>query len=133
MRVRAFVSLDLDGELSEFERSIVDAHVDHCATCREFRASAAASTAALRSAPLEPVAYSFTVPRRASRLAPLSAAAAAAAAAAVFVVGFATAVSPPGSTGSRDPIIISRADAPADVTGAPAQRGGALQFGHRAL
>ncbi len=134
VRVRAFVSLDLDGELSEFERSIVDAHVEDCAGCRMFRSAAAGSTAALRAAPLERVTYSFTVPRRASRLAPLSAAAAAAAA--LFVAGFATALSPLDST-ENGPRFTSRTEVqrtfarPGDRDHRP--NGGASVTGVRAL
>jgi len=52
-RARAWISLRLDGELSEFEGLMLGAHVERCAACRAFAADAAGFTAALRAAPLE--------------------------------------------------------------------------------
>src|SRR3954462_10764717 len=63
-RVRASISVALDGELSEFESMHLSAHLQDCASCREFEASARISTAALRSAPLEPLSRPIAVPSR---------------------------------------------------------------------
>lgn len=52
-RARQWVSADVDGELSRFERVLLAAHTAGCASCREFQAAAAAFTDALRAAPLE--------------------------------------------------------------------------------
>jgi predicted anti-sigma-YlaC factor YlaD len=52
-RVRGQVSLRLDGELSQLESRMVDAHLARCADCREFAAGITDVTEALRSAPLE--------------------------------------------------------------------------------
>jgi predicted anti-sigma-YlaC factor YlaD len=57
-RPRFWTSLRLDGELSEIESALLDAHLLRCAGCREVAESFAASTAALRSASaarIEPV------------------------------------------------------------------------------
>ena len=54
-RVRVQVSLELDGELSQLERAMLDAHVLRCADCRSYRDDVRAFARALRTAPLEPV------------------------------------------------------------------------------
>jgi predicted anti-sigma-YlaC factor YlaD len=92
-RVRAFVSLELDDELSELERTVLEAHTEDCDACREFRASVAAYTHALRSRAPEAPGRSFWIPRPRRRLAPFSMTAAAAAAVAVFVGGLVTVLS----------------------------------------
>ena len=53
-RARHWVSADVDGELSTFERVLLANHVARCPSCREFRASVRGLTTALRTAPLEP-------------------------------------------------------------------------------
>lgn len=97
-RVRALVSLDLDGELSELESAIVEAHLDDCRACRAHRARVATTTYVMRSAPLEPLPRPIQLParRRLVRPAVLSSAAAAAvaAAAALAILNVAT---PPDS------------------------------------
>lgn len=52
-RVRAQVSLALDGELSQLERAMVAAHLGRCPACRAYEAGVAAATRLLRQAPLE--------------------------------------------------------------------------------
>ena len=90
-RARARVSLELDGELSEFEVSLLERHLQRCAACAAFASDARAATELLRAEPLEP-APQFWVPRRitatrvAARVAAVTAAAAAAAIVAVTTV-----------------------------------------------
>lgn len=68
-RARFWASLRVDGELSELESALLDAHLARCAGCRELAAGFVASTAALRSAPLERVApVAIDVPRAPRRL-----------------------------------------------------------------
>ena len=68
-RARFWASLRLDGELSELEGALLDAHVTRCAGCRSVVDGFAASAAALRSAPLERLApVAVHVPRRPRRL-----------------------------------------------------------------
>ncbi|MFL5963180.1 MAG: zf-HC2 domain-containing protein [Gaiellaceae bacterium] len=55
-RPRFWTSLRLDGELSELEGALLDAHLLRCAGCRAVAESFGASTAALRSASLKRVA-----------------------------------------------------------------------------
>src|SRR5690348_8354191 len=62
-RMRERVSLELDGELSPHEFSLLERHLAGCADCAEFASNVARSAEILRSAPLEqPPA--FILPRR---------------------------------------------------------------------
>ena len=65
-RVRAQVSLELDDELSQLERRMVDAHLVRCPNCRAYDADVAAFTTKLRSAPLEQIEHPIVLhrPRR---------------------------------------------------------------------
>ncbi len=65
-RVRAQVSLELDDELSQLERRMLDAHLIRCPDCRAYAADVAAFTTELRSAPLEQIERElvFHRPRR---------------------------------------------------------------------
>jgi predicted anti-sigma-YlaC factor YlaD len=60
-RVRAAVSLDVDGEASELERTFLDAHVASCDACAGYRDDVLTTTSLLRAQPLEPFAYRVTV------------------------------------------------------------------------
>ena len=76
-RFRAFVSLELDGELAELEHAMLDSHLERCARCRAYRADVVAVTAALLAAKLER-AHVTLPPRTQLRQRRLHAAAAAA-------------------------------------------------------
>jgi predicted anti-sigma-YlaC factor YlaD len=98
-RTRAYVSLEIDGELSEFEREFLTTHLVRCSDCRAYRANVDAVTREIRETPLEVPTrrVSISVPaaprrRRVAHLAryPLGAAAAFA----VALVGTATLVGP---------------------------------------
>ena len=68
-RARFWASLRLDGELSELEGALLDAHLARCAGCRALADGFAASTTILRSAPLESVApVAVDLPRSPRRL-----------------------------------------------------------------
>lgn len=62
--MRGQVSLDLDGELSELERRMVDSHLEHCSDCRTFREDVAAFTSELRAAEPELLSQPIAVSRR---------------------------------------------------------------------
>jgi anti-sigma factor RsiW len=72
------VSLRLDGELSQLEAALLDAHLAGCALCSAFAADVVATTGSLRVAALEVAPrLDVRVPRRVlPRVAPLVAAAA---------------------------------------------------------
>lgn len=63
-RTRSWVSLSLDGELSEFERALVSAHVGHCAQCAAFASEVSAATTLLRGQPLERLPTLVALPPR---------------------------------------------------------------------
>jgi predicted anti-sigma-YlaC factor YlaD len=68
-RARLWASLRLDGELSELEGALLDAHLARCAGCRVVVDGFTASTTALRSAPLEQLApVAVALPRSPRRL-----------------------------------------------------------------
>jgi len=65
-RVRAQVSLGLDGELSQLENRMLASHLARCANCASFEEDLRAITAELRMAPLEQLEHPIVVrrPRR---------------------------------------------------------------------
>jgi predicted anti-sigma-YlaC factor YlaD len=89
-RARLWVSLGLDGELSEFERRLLEAHLERCADCLEYDNGVRAMTFALRSEPLVAGERRVALPRRrrAQGVTRVAASAAAAALVAVGVTGF---------------------------------------------
>jgi predicted anti-sigma-YlaC factor YlaD len=62
-RAREWASLRLDGELSELEQALLDAHLARCAGCSAYARDVSGATAALRDAELvllpEPIALPF--------------------------------------------------------------------------
>lgn len=62
--MRAWISAELDGELSEFESVLLRGHLGRCDSCSTFKADAATFAAALRSAPLEPMSRPVAVSHR---------------------------------------------------------------------
>ena len=65
-RAREWASLRLDGELSELERALLDAHTRNCAACAEYVADIGAFTVAIRSAELEQLPRPVVLPLRRS-------------------------------------------------------------------
>jgi predicted anti-sigma-YlaC factor YlaD len=64
-RVRAQISVGLDGELSQLERAMLASHLERCADCRAYEGDVTRFTRALRLAPLEPLSRPVVVqPRR---------------------------------------------------------------------
>lgn len=100
-RARAWISLRSDGELSEFECALLDAHLGRCAACAAFSADVGSITAALRTEPLERLSrpVDIAVRRRRSYRLPTTAAASAAA----VVVTVAGAFAMLGSSGPKHP------------------------------
>jgi predicted anti-sigma-YlaC factor YlaD len=67
-RARQWASIELDGELSTFERVLLRAHLAHCPPCREFRTDTNGLTHALRAAPLEQLDQPIVIGRMRRRL-----------------------------------------------------------------
>src|SRR5436853_1010933 len=86
-RARFWVSLRVDGELSELEGALLDAHLARCADCAEFATGAAVSTSWLRAARLEPTEPVAVAVPRSPRRAVAGLVAAAAIVAAALVAG----------------------------------------------
>ena len=63
-RVREWVSLEVDGELSEFESVLLNAHLSACADCVAYRADVTKITHALRHTALEAFTRPVGVPPR---------------------------------------------------------------------
>jgi len=89
-RAAQWISLELDGELSELERARLARHLDRCASCRAWSAEVGGFTSLLRTAPLvelsSPVAVLVSRVRAKRRAAVATLATVAAAAAVVVVV-----------------------------------------------
>ena len=95
-RTRACISLEVDDELSEFEREFLEAHLRQCGDCRLHRSEIHALAKHIRATPQEAPSRRVRVPvrvssRRTARLARLQLGAAAALA--VAAVGTASMVS----------------------------------------
>jgi predicted anti-sigma-YlaC factor YlaD len=86
-RASEWVSLRLDGQLSEFEELLLEAHLSRCSGCRAFAANVTGLTQALRASALEQPIFTFEAPRRARGRTALRAVSAAAAVAVVGLSG----------------------------------------------
>ena len=112
-RARAWASLRTDGELSELESALLDAHLGRCDACRTFAARAEQVAGVLRTARLErPVPLVFA-PRRV-RHAGLRALQVAAAVVIVVSAGVVAAVSgPSGKPAAAKPVsMVASVDSP---------------------
>jgi len=63
-RARHWASLRLDGELSELEAALLDAHLERCPGCRAFAEEADGIVGALRAVALEPLQAPVVIPLR---------------------------------------------------------------------
>ena len=90
-QAREHVSLQLDGELSPFEQSALDAHLKACGACRSYAGSVGMVSAQLREAELEQPQFPVVLPHRSRIRVPTRAVQVAAAAAVAMVVGLSAA------------------------------------------
>ena len=86
-RAREWATADVDGELSSFERVLLNAHLADCTACRDFDTSVTGFTTMLRAAPLEKLERTIDIGRVRRRLRIPLRVAPAVAAMAVTVVG----------------------------------------------
>ena len=87
-RAREYSSRSLDGELSDFERALLETHLERCDACRTYAVELAEIVARLRTGPLEALPHPVALPsRRRVRLRALQGAAAAAAAVVAATAG----------------------------------------------
>jgi len=61
-RARTWAALAPDGELSELERKLLDAHVQRCPACAHFALEVAAIAGQLRAAAPEPLVRPLSIP-----------------------------------------------------------------------
>jgi anti-sigma factor RsiW len=100
-RVRAQISLRLDGELSELEQRMLESHVARCEDCAAFEADVVATTRALREAPLVPLERPVVLRRPARRVSLARMQVGVAAALAVAVLGVVAQLGPVAELGAR--------------------------------
>jgi predicted anti-sigma-YlaC factor YlaD len=107
-RGREWISLRLDGELSELAQKMLDSHLARCSECSAFEDQVSGVAVRLRSAPLEQLERPIEVTHRRRRMPvrvwSMGAAAASVAAVAVGVVGFLNL--PSSSTLHASPLVV---------------------------
>ena len=86
-RAREWLSLAVDGELSRFERALVDRHLSGCPECAAFGIEVRGFTDALRAAAAEQLTHPVAIPERRRRVVAFRPAQAAVAAVAMVAVG----------------------------------------------
>jgi predicted anti-sigma-YlaC factor YlaD len=111
-RARQWASLRLDGELSELEHALLEAHVDSCRECAGFIADVDALTSRLRSAEPAHPSQAFEVPRRRRSVRARALPAAAAAAVAAVAVGLGVLFGSLGSSPQSGPAVGAASKAP---------------------
>jgi anti-sigma factor RsiW len=97
---RTYISLELDGELSELERRFLEAHVDRCESCRAFRADVHMLTTHIREAVVEAPSRRVRISAHVESRLPIHRLGAVAAAF-VVVVGTTALLTPTTDTGQR--------------------------------
>ena len=93
-RAREWASLRLDGELSDFERVLLNSHLRRCPACAAYVLEIGAITDVIRAAELQPLTAPVALPLRRRRASVVLQAGAAAAAALALTVGLATLSAP---------------------------------------
>jgi anti-sigma factor RsiW len=63
-RAREWATLEVDGELSQFELAFLRTHLERCAACSDFADEIRGIAGALRAAPPEPLERPVTLPAR---------------------------------------------------------------------
>jgi Putative zinc-finger len=106
-RARAWASLRADGELSELESALLDAHLGRCVECGSFALTTETVAAALRSADLHEPAPAVLVPARQRTRNVIRALELTVAAAVVVAAGLVASASRPGRhTESAKPVVM---------------------------
>jgi predicted anti-sigma-YlaC factor YlaD len=106
-RARSWAALAPDGELSELERKLLDAHLARCGSCSRFAVEVATLASELRAAALQPLPRPVALPVWHRRRA-YSGLRAVGAAAAVAVMALGIASRSPVSNGERQSLQLPR-------------------------
>jgi anti-sigma factor RsiW len=116
-RARFWVSLRVDGELSELEGALLDAHLARCPACAEFADGATEATARLRDAQLERPAPIIVIVPRSPRHAAPGLIAAAVVIASALIAGFVHGSSNPARTSALKPTVsvVSSSETPDEL------------------
>jgi anti-sigma factor RsiW len=111
-RGREWISLRLDGELSELAEKMLDSHLARCAGCRAFEADAVTATRLIRSTPLEQLEQPLSLPRGRRLALSTRRLSAAAAGAAAIVLGLGAFLNLPsaGSKAGGPPVHVVASD-----------------------
>ena len=111
-RAREYSSRGLDGELSEFERALLENHLERCEPCRVYASELEQIAHRLRLAPLETLSHPISLPsRRRFRTRVFQVAAAGAAAAVAATAGLLGAIQSHHPATLRQPNLTSLAQA----------------------
>ena len=86
-RARQWISLEVDGDVSQIERAMLANHLDGCQTCRVFASDVSAFHRMLSETPMEALSRPIELPRRARTFAFSRVAVVAPAAAAIVALG----------------------------------------------
>jgi hypothetical protein len=97
---RTYVSLELDGELSELELRLLSAHLDRCESCRVYRDDVRTFTTGIREAAFEAPSRRVRIPARVKAELPIHQLGAVAAAL-VVLVGTSTLLTPSADNEQR--------------------------------
>jgi predicted anti-sigma-YlaC factor YlaD len=117
-RARGWSSLRVDGELSELESELLEAHLGRCRACRDFARHTESVAAVLATARLErPARLALVVPRRTQRRRVLRAAAAGCfVVIAAIVTGIAGSSAPSSPVAAAKPVaMVSALDTPNEL------------------
>jgi predicted anti-sigma-YlaC factor YlaD len=116
-RGREWISLRLDGELSELAEKMLESHLARCAGCRAFEADIVGTTGLIRSAPLEQLEQPLSLPRGRRLLLTTRRISATAAATAVIVLGVGAFLNmPSGGSNANGPSLHVVATDNSDIT-----------------
>jgi anti-sigma factor RsiW len=127
-RGREWISLRLDGELSELAEKMLEAHLARCAGCRAFESDAVAATSLIRSTPLEQLRQPLSLPRGRRLVLSTRRVSAAATGAAAIVLGLGAFLNLPsaGSKATGPPVHVVPSDN-SDITQARGVRATVLR------
>lgn len=125
-RGREWISLRLDGELSELAQKMLDSHLARCNECRAFEADVVATARLVRATPLERPTQQVSLPHARRLALSTRRMSAVAASAAAVVLGVAAFINMPSSGGVAAPSLRPAAGDNSDLVQFRGMRGALL-------